>query len=217
MKLKWYGHSSFLLTADNGLRIFTDPCDPATGYTLANIEADVVTMSHDHHDHNYQDAFCGSPSFIREAITQEISGARITGIPSVHDDVGGKKRGGNLIFLFELDGLRIAHLGDLGETPPDETFALLGKLDVLLAPVGGTYTIDPPTACRIANRTKTKVFIPMHYQTSALRLNVPLLGIESLLSVAKGCRIHKLNQSEATITPESLGEDRLLVLDYDKG
>lgn len=216
MNIKWYGHSSFLLTAGNGLRIFTDPCDPDTGYTLHDIEADIVTMSHQHSDHNYLKAILGTPVVLREAGVFERDGIHITGIPSFHDEVEGKKRGSNLIFLFELDGLRIAHLGDIGVLPSDQTFAALGKLDVLLCPVGGTYTIDPPIACEIANRTCTRVFIPMHYQTAQLKLKQTLLGIEPLLSIARNCKIHKLNQSEATITPGSLGEARLLVLDYEK-
>lgn len=216
MIIKWYGHSSFLLTTQNGLRIFTDPCGPETGYTLHDIEADIVTLSHQHFDHNYLGAFQGTPVALQEAGYFEWDGVRITGIPSFHDEVEGKKRGSNLIFLFELDGLRIAHLGDLGTFPSEDAYAALGKLDVLLAPVGGTYTIDPPAACEIANRTGTRILIPMHYQTSHLTLGQPILGIEPLLSIARNCKIHKLNQSEATITPESLGEDRLLVLDYER-
>ncbi len=216
MNIKWYGHSSFLLTAENGLRIFTDPYDPVIGYPLRDVAADIVTVSHQHGDHNYLAAIKGNPVVLQETGVFERDGIRITGIPSFHDEVEGKKRGGNLIFLFEFDGLRIAHLGDLGVLPSDQTFSALGKLDVLLCPVGGTYTIDPPAACEIANRTCTRVFIPMHYQTAQLKLKQPLLGIEPLLSIARNCKIHKLNQSEATITPGSLGEDRLLVLDYEK-
>ncbi len=216
MNIKWYGHSSFLLTSQSGLKIFTDPCGPETGYTLHDIEADIVTMSHQHSDHNYLDAIKGTPVVLQEAGVFERDGIRITGIASFHDEVEGKKRGSNLIFMFELDGLRIAHLGDIGMLPSEEVFTALGKLDVLLCPVGGTYTIDPPAACKIANRTCARVFIPMHYQTAQLKLKQPLLGIEPLLSIARNCKIHKLNQSEATITPGSLGEDRLLVLDYER-
>ncbi len=216
MIIKWYGHSSFLLTAQSGLKIFIDPCGPDTGYRLHDIEADIVTVSHQHDDHNYVAAIRGTPIVLQEAGVFEKDGVRITGIPSFHDEVGGKKRGSNLIFLFEMDGLRIAHLGDLGALPSEEAFAALGKLDVLLTPVGGTYTIDPPAACEIANRTCTRVLIPMHFQTPKLTLSKPLLGIEPLLSIARNCKIHKLNQSEASITHETLGEDRVLVLDYER-
>jgi len=216
MNIKWYGHSTFLFTAENGLKILTDPCGPGYGYTLGGIGADIVTVSHDHGDHNYLAAVAGAPKVLRTpGVTQE-GGARITGIATFHDDAEGRKRGKNLIFLFELDGLRVAHLGDLGAIPPEDVFDALGKLDVLLAPIGGTYTIGPKEASEIAGRTCARVFIPMHYQTPQLRLGATLLGIDALLKISKGCKIHKLNQSEATVTPESLGEDRLLVLDYTK-
>lgn len=216
MRLQWFGHSSFLLTADSGLKIFTDPCHPETGYTLKDIETDVVTITHGHHDHDYLGAFIGSPMVIREAGEYEVQGVRITGIKWFHDDAHGAKRGDTLIFLYEMDGLRIAHMGDIGCMPSDEVFTSLGKLDVLMCPVGGTYTIGPSDACAIANRTKTNVFIPMHYQTSVLKAKLPLLGVDALIDIAKNCHIHKLNQSEATITKGNLGEDRLLVLDYQR-
>ncbi len=216
MKIKWYGHSSFLIKAESGVRLFTDPCGPSTGYVLSDIYADAVTISHDHSDHNYLEAFSNTPQVIKTEGLIEFKGIRITGIPSYHDESSGSERGTNLIFLFELEGLRIAHLGDLGETPSDEAYESLGKLDVLLAPVGGTYTIGPAKACEIACKTGASIFIPMHYQTQLLTLGKTLLGVESMLSVAKGWHIHKLNQSQAVITKESLGENRLLVLDYTK-
>ena len=216
MIIKWYGHSSFLLTAQNGLTIFTDPCEPKTGYTLHDIAADIVTVSHQHGDHNYLAAIAGTPTVLQEAGVYERDGVRITAIPSFHDEVAGKKRGSNLIFLFEIDGVRLAHLGDLGDMPSEDAFAALGRLDVLLSPVGGTYTIDAPAACEIANRTCTRVLIPMHYQTQHLKFTTPIDGIEPLLSIARNCKVHKLNQSEAVILPENLGEDRVLVLDYER-
>lgn len=212
MQIHWYGHSCFLLTAENGTRILLDPFDDEIGYSLGTVEADIVTSSHDHHDHNYIRAVAGEPIAIREAGAQVINGIRITGIPSFHDEEGGKLRGANLIFLFEMDGLRMAHLGDLGDYPSPEALEVLGNLDVLFAPVGGIYTIGPRTACDIANSTQTNVLIPMHFQTPKLKLPKTILGVDPLLSVARNCNIHRLNQSDCTITPESLGADRLLVL-----
>ena len=216
MKIKWYGHSSFLLRTQAGVRLFTDPCGPYTGYVLKDIIADAVTISHSHSDHDYLGAFSNTPHVINSEGLHEFKGIRITGIPSYHDESSGKERGTNLIFLFEFDGLRVAHLGDLGDLPTDDAYAQLDKLDVLLAPVGGTYTIGPSRACEIACKTQTNIFIPMHYQTPTLTLEKKLLGVESTLSIAKGWHIHKLNQNEAVITKESLGENRLLVFDYAK-
>ncbi len=213
MHFYWYGHSCFLLTSETGLRILTDPFAPKAGYPLGGIGADVVTISHDHFDHNYIEAVSGNPLVIRDAGPHTHANARITGIPSYHDDTGGSLRGNNLIFLIEADDLRIAHLGDLGSMPSDEALRQLGNLDVLLAPVGGVYTIAAQQARDIANMTHTNVLIPMHYQTSNLTLEKRLDGLDTLLNTASGCRIHRLNQSDCDITRESLGDDRLLVLD----
>lgn len=212
MDIRYYGHSCFLLTTKEGIRVLIDPCSPKTGYALKDIEADVVTISHDHHDHNYLAAVKGQPVVVRKPGVHKVAGIRITGIKSYHDEERGALRGSNLIFLYEINGMRVAHLGDLGAYPSEEAMRALGKLHVLFAPIGGTYTITPPTACKIANATKTNVLIPMHYQTLRLAFDRPLLEVEQLLSIAKDCTVHKLNQDECTITNENLGADRILVL-----
>ncbi|MDR1620430.1 MAG: MBL fold metallo-hydrolase [Clostridiales bacterium] len=213
MLIHWFAHSAFLLTARNGLSILTDPFDAAIGYTLENVVADVVTISHDHHDHNHLASAAGAPQVLRTEGEWKINGAGIYSIPSFHDEKGGAERGANLIFLFEMDDVRVCHLGDQGCMPSEEAFQKLGNVDVLLAPVGGIYTIGPREVCDIANRTNTAVLIPMHFQTPRLRLGKPILGVEPLLSVVRSCNIHRLNQSECCITKETLGHDRLLVLD----
>lgn len=212
MKIFWYGHSCFLLTAENGTRILTDPFDDTIGYKLGSVEAEIVTKSHDHHDHNNLSAVAGKPDIIATAGEHISHGIRIQGFDSFHDDAGGEKRGKNIVFVYEVDGLRLAHLGDLGCMLPPETIAAMGKIDVLFAPVGGVYTIGPRTACDIANATNANVLIPMHFQTPGLKLGKPILGVDTLLNIARNCSIHKLNQSECSITRENLGIDRLLVL-----
>ncbi len=214
MTIKWYGHSCFLMTTEKGLRILTDPCDESTGYRLSNIMADVVTISHDHFDHNYFAAVSGEPVCINQPGEYTVGEVNIAGFPVWHDDQKGALRGENIIYLYDVEGMRIAHLGDLGHMLEEDTLRAMGKVDVLLAPVGGTYTIDHTVACAIANATHTSVLIPMHYKTDAL--NMDLLGVQPLISAAKNCRIHRLNESECTLTKESLGEDRVLVLDYCK-
>ncbi len=214
MNVKWYGHSCFLLTGANGVRILIDPCDKSTGYELSNIEADVVTSSHDHHDHNYFAAAAGNPIRIDAPGEYTVGDVRITGIPTWHDDQEGKLRGRNIVFIFEIDGMRVCHLGDLGHMLDEETLAKIGKLDVLLAPVGGTYTIDHVITRKIANALNASVLIPMHYKTNAVNLDI--VGVQQLLTEAQNCAVHRLNQSDCILTKESLGEDRLLVLDYTK-
>lgn len=216
MNIKWYGHSCFQLKTKGGVRIVTDPYDNTVGYPMHQLCPDILTISHDHYDHNGMEMIQNAPRTIREAGVFEEKGVRITGIASYHDDKEGALRGNNLIFLFEMDGLRVAHMGDIGAMPPEEVLAVLTPLDVLLVPIGGTYTIGPRLACDLANVTNARVFIPMHYQTQVLTLGAPLFHVKELVSVARGCSIHRLNQSECSISPDSLGDDRILILDYER-
>lgn len=214
MNLKWLGHSCFLLTSGTGVRILMDPCSPKTGYTLAPMAVDAVTASHDHYDHNYFEAALGDPVCITESGPHVVKGVRITGIPTWHDKERGAKRGRNIMFLVEMDGIRLLHAGDLGHLPDEAALAAAGQVDVLLAPVGGVFTIDAREAKQLAELIHPKVFVPMHYKTE--QLSFELGGLAAFLDSLKGCAIHRMRQSEATLTPESLGSDRVLVLEYEK-
>ena len=135
MQIKYYGHSCFLITADNGVRILTDPCDATTGYDLADIETDVITSSHDHFDHNYFAAAKGEPVIVNQAGETEACGIRFLGVPTWHDKTEGSERGANNIFVFEVDGLKIAHLGDLGHLPRADVLKEIEDVDVMFMPV----------------------------------------------------------------------------------
>jgi L-ascorbate metabolism protein UlaG (beta-lactamase superfamily) len=200
------------MTDSKGTRVFTDPFDPKTGYSLPKTETDFVTCSHDHFDHNYLEAAAGTPDVIDKAGEYEVNGLRIRGIETNHDNVGGTKRGKNIVFIFEMDGMRIAHFGDIGEIPDEETLKAIGGVDVMLVPIGGIYTIDHTEALRLANLVRPNVVIPMHYSTPDV--NIKLGPLAPMLRDAKNCKIHRLNQQEVTLTRESLGEDRLLILSY---
>ena len=213
MKIKWYGHSCFLLKNDAGVRILTDPCDPGTGYRLSGIETDILTMSHAHHDHNYAKAVSNKPAVYTQAGEYQHMGVKITGIKSFHDDVMGKKRGENIIFKFETDNLSVVHAGDLGYFNNDLA-GTIGKTDVLLVPIGGVYTINAEQARKLANMLHAKVVIPMHYKTPALTFELD--GINEFIRNAADCSIHDLKQSEATVSAECLGTDRILILDYER-
>jgi len=212
MRIQWYGHSCFLLTNEAGVRVLTDPCAPETGYRIAGAEAEIVTLSHDHFDHNYIAGVSGAPFVVRTAGRFEHAGVKITAVESFHDAFGGTQRGKNLICVIETDDLRLVHLGDLGCIPDEFTLAKVGHADVLFVPVGGHYTIAADEARRVANLLGPKVLIPMHYRTAACSLDIA--GVEPLLLHASGCKIHRLNESECSIARDSLGEDRILVLDY---
>ena len=213
MKIKWYGHSCFMLTNDAGVRIVTDPCDPSTGYKLSGIETDILTLSHGHHDHNFTGAIANKPETFTEPGEYEYKGVKITGIPSYHDDEGGAKRGENVVFKFETDDLSVVHAGDLGAF--DEKLAeQIGKTDVLLVPVGGVFTINAEQARAFANMLKAKVVIPMHYKTAALSFE--LGSVNEFIKNAADCSIHDLKQSEATVSADCLGTDRILILQYEQ-
>ena len=164
MKLKWLGHSCFQLTLDNGKVLVTDPYDDSVGYPPLRVRADAVLSSHGHFDHNYFDAVSGDPIIVNTTGAWEILGAKIAGVPSFHDDAGGGKRGENIIYAIEADGLRLAHLGDLGHFPgTDAQRAALTGLDVMLIPIGGFFTIDTPTAVQIIDTFKPRCAIAMHF------------------------------------------------------
>lgn len=138
MLIKRFAHSCFLLQSEGGTRILTDPCDPETGYNVGPVEADCVTESHQHHDHNYTAAAKGRDVKVISAPGEYTVGdVKITGIPCWHDEMQGAKRGGNIIFVFEMDGLRLAHMGDIGHLPDEATLKAMGHIDILLIPVGG--------------------------------------------------------------------------------
>ena len=212
MTIKWLGHSCFLLTDAEGTRLLLDPCDPATGYDIGVHEVDAVTSSHDHHDHNYFAAAGENALVIKEPGEHTVNNVKVTGYATWHDDENGTLRGRNIMYLFEMDGLRVLHAGDLGCMPDEDTIKAICHVDVLLVPVGGVYTIGHREARELANTLGIKVLIPMHYHTEALQFH--LEEVTPLLDHASGCAIHRMRQSEASITPESLGNDRIIVLDY---
>lgn len=167
MKLKWHGHACFELTLNDGTVIVTDPFDPSVGYPVCEVRADIVLTSHGHHDHNYVESLKGTPRVIAEAGAWDIPGGRITATPCFHDDAKGAKRGPNLIFRVEADGVAVAHLGDLGHQPDtDAQKAALTGLDAMLIPIGGYYTIDTPTAVAIVNAFNPRAAIGMHFANS---------------------------------------------------
>lgn len=210
MKIKWYGHSCFLLTDSNGSTVLTDPCDPSYGYEIPPMHADIVTISHEHNDHNNISILRGNTEIIRSPGEYNVKGIHITGVETLHDRSGGALRGKNTMFIYDMDDMRILHCGDLGMIPDEETIAKVGHVDIMLVPIGAIYTIDDLEARELANILKPKVVIPMHYKT--LKLKLELCPLAPFIDAAKDCRIHNLNDCEATITKMSLGEDRVLIL-----
>jgi L-ascorbate metabolism protein UlaG (beta-lactamase superfamily) len=139
--------------------------------------ADVVTVSHEHGDHNNVSAVKGNPKIVKASA--EVKGIKIKAVPAAHDDKGGSQRGKNTIFCFEVDGVNICHAGDLGHILTAEQVKAIGKVDVLMVPVGGFFTIDASTAAKVGEQLKPKVIIPMHYKTE--KLDFPISGVDDFL------------------------------------
>ncbi|MBE5796851.1 MAG: MBL fold metallo-hydrolase [Clostridiales bacterium] len=179
MIISCIGHAKFLIELENGLRIVTDPYDATCGYPVTEISADVVLVSHGHHDHSAVDTVRGVETVIDAAGTYALpEDVTIRAVEADHDDAGGSKRGKTLLFCIEAEGLRVMHLGDLGHVPTEAQLAALGSADVLMIPVGGFYTIDAPTAVTVAGLLNARVVLPMHYKTSA-NADWPIAGIEA--------------------------------------
>jgi len=179
MNIKWLGHASFLITSDSGVKIITDPYETGSGLSYGEIaeSADIVTVSHGHSDHNNVAAVGGNPKVVRGAA--KVKGIEFEAIPCYHDDARGKARGKNTIFCFEVDDMKVCHLGDLGHRLSDTQVTELGGVDILLIPVGGFYTIDARVAIELCGRIKPRVVIPMHYKTD--KCDYPIAGVERFL------------------------------------
>lgn len=172
MKIKYLGHSSFLLTESTGTSIICDPYDDSVGYIMPELNADAVTVSHRHYDHDCVSKVKGNPVVLDKETGYTIGGVEIASIKSYHDECRGKKRGENIIFKFKMDGLDVCHLGDLGEDCSTELIEAILPVQVLLIPVGGTYTIDADMAKEYVDRLMPDIVIPMHYRAKGCRLDI---------------------------------------------
>ena len=183
MDITYLGHSSFRIKTKT-TTLVTDPFDPAmVGLKYSPGEADIVTISHEHADHNQSQQVSGVKKVIEGPGEYEIMGVSILGFPSYHDDEKGAKRGKNTIYLIEADGLRLAHFGYLGHTLSEEIVEVLGDIDILMIPTGGDFTISPATAANVVQDIEPSVILPMHYQTEGLNPETfaTLLPVEGFL------------------------------------
>jgi L-ascorbate metabolism protein UlaG (beta-lactamase superfamily) len=194
MKIKWLGHSSFLIQGEKAT-VITDPYDEI-GLEFPSVTADIVTVSHDHFDHCATSKVGGSPRIVNKTGAAEVSGVQITGFPTYHDTVKGSQRGQNTVFRIRLDGITLCHLGDLGHALSETQVSQIGSVDILFVPVGGVYTIDAKGAKGVVEALKPRIVIPMHYRVSGLSLGIApvtdftkIMGKfreESVLEVAAG-------------------------------
>lgn len=165
MEITYLGHSAFRIKGKK-TSIVTDPFDPAvTGFKMPSVQADIVTVSHEHKDHNNIKAVSGESLVISGPGEYEVKGVRITGLRTYHDNTKGGERGYNTVYRIEIDNVAIVHLGDLGHKLSDKEIEILDGVDILMIPVGGTYTINAAEAVEVISHLEPKVIIPMHYKS----------------------------------------------------
>jgi L-ascorbate metabolism protein UlaG (beta-lactamase superfamily) len=216
LKIKYLGHSAFVLTSDAGKKVLTDPYqsgsyDGAVGYKPITEKVDVVTASHEHEDHFCLDGLPEGYEVVKSPGKHEAAGFSIEGVKTYHDTSGGKERGRNVVFTIDVDGLRVCHLGDLGHVLSGDEAAAIGKVDVLLVPVGGFFTIGPREALDVIKALGPTVVIPMHYKTDAL--NFPIAPVEDFLSLAGDHE--KLDTYEVELGESDMSSKRILVLEHE--
>ena len=171
MDITWLGHSCFLVRGKEKT-IITDPYHPDLGYRLGEPEADIVTISHSHPGHSYIEGVANDPRQIRIPGEYEIGGTVITGVASFHDNKKGEVRGKNTIYVIEMDGVTLCHLGDLGHPLDSHLIEELGDIGVLFLPVGEVSTIPIDTAMEIVRQLEPPIVVPMHYKTEAFTGNL---------------------------------------------
>lgn len=169
MDIIYLGHSAFQLKGKRGT-VVLDPYHPAVGFSLPTLTADVVTVSHQHSDHNDVSKITSAshrekPFIVTQPGEYEVAGISVFGVESYHDANQGVERGRNIIFTVMLDELRVCHLGDLGHELTPELIEQIGAVDVVLCPVGGHFTIDAATAVKTIHQLEPAYAIPMHYKT----------------------------------------------------
>ena len=212
MKIEYLGHSCFKLTESTGTSIVCDPYDSSVGFKMAKVNADAVTVSHGHYDHNNAKAVKGNPVILDKECSHDLPGVEIDSIKSFHDRQRGKKRGENLIFKFRMDGIDICHLGDLGEDCSAELIDLLLPVNVLLIPVGGTYTINAEMAKEYVDRIMPDIVIPMHYKSKDCKLDIS--KVDEFLELFDEENVEELETSELELMRSDFdGETKVIVLE----
>ena len=212
MRISWIGHACFLMDARDA-RILTDPFNEDVPYAFPDTPVDIVTVSHSHFDHNAVHRVPGEHAIIDAVGEIDIHGVPIRGIASFHDDQEGSERGANTIYLLEIEGIAVAHLGDLGAPLDEEQRTAIAETEILLVPVGGHFTIDAAQAAEIATSLpKLRVVIPMHFKTDIIA-DWPIETVEPFATIMDNVR--HVGASIVEVTRESLPErQEVWILDH---
>jgi len=173
LDVTWLGHGCFRLRGRSAA-VVTDPYPPAIGLKLSRLDADLVTVSHEHENHNYTQVVRDAYE-IRGPGEYEVAGVSVIGVPTFHDAEKGAKHGRNTVYLIEIDDVRVCHLGDLGHKLDDAEAEAISAPDVLLVPVGGHTAIDAAQAAEVVRQLEPRYVVPMHYAIPGLKLQLDSL------------------------------------------
>jgi L-ascorbate metabolism protein UlaG (beta-lactamase superfamily) len=210
LDITWLGHSCFRLRGRDAA-VVTDPCPRSSGYNISRPNADIVTISHEHENHNSSEGVAGNPKIIRGPGEYEIAGVMIAGIRTYHDNQEGKRHGKNTVYVIEMDDIRVCHLGDLGHLLSADQVEEMSGIDILLVPVGGGDTLDAAAAAETVSLLAPQLVIPMHYATEVSTIKLDPLD-RFLREMGVG---PPTPQPRLSVTRSSLPhETQVLVLDY---
>lgn len=210
MKISWAGQSCFkiVITKKRGetITLVIDPFEEKLGIKPPSGSADILLVTHNHYDHNNIKSIKGDYFLIDGPGEYEIKRVYIVGVPSYHDDSEGKERGENTIYTIEAEGIKLCHLGDLGQKQlTDLQVEKIGNIDILMVPVGGNYTISAHDAQNIISQIEPKIIIPMHYKIPGI-IKVKLDGLEKFFKVMGQNSIEP--QSKFSVKKESLPKEK---------
>ncbi len=209
--VEWLGHASFKITGADGTTILIDPFDDSIGYRIPDYSCDILLISHDHFDHNAEQFVTSSHVTVKKAGHHTVDGHKIDAKQFFHDEAQGKKRGTTLAFRFDVDGVKFAHLGDMGAVPTKAEMEFFKGVNCMMIPVGGYFTIDANQATKIVNEIKPAYVFPMHYKTRVVTL--PIGNVEDFLKGKSD--ILRIGDTRFTIDPENLpSRPNVVVLDF---
>lgn len=210
MEITYLGHSSFKIKGKN-TTIITDPFSDSIGIKFPHHEADIVTISHQHDDHNNLANISNVKKVIAGPGEYEVAGVSMIGVATYHDNEKGAERGKNTVYVYEIDGLRLAHLGDLGHKLEEKQMEEMGDIDVLFIPVGGGYTIDSIVAAEVAQSIEPNFIIPMHYQQPGLDQNT-FGQLESVDAFVKQTGITSENTPKLVLKETVSDEEQKIII-----
>jgi len=210
INIEWFGHSMWRIW-DSERTIVIDPFDDI-GYKIPkNLTADILLVTHPHHDHANISMIKGDPKLIAIDGKYKVHGVPVETFSVWHDEVKGKQRGQNLLMKFEISGKKLLHCGDLGHIPNKETIKKLGKIDVLFIPVGGTYTIDAKTAYEITEKLKPNLIFPMHYNTEAVGIELDDVG--GFINYFQN--VERTKSKKIKLTEEDFLQPKVVLMNYE--